>query len=294
VSTPKPNISNKFSDRVLALRKRLGFTQKRFADEIRMDRSYLSEIENGHVDPSDKIKERIEILEHQSARVSDDEPSYGSNPRFTLKKRREEKGISRADMAKRTGFKVQYIRDLEEGNVRGGNEKFLAKAAEILDLDLAALMSGSDHPPIIAPHQNTFGAKPDVVTTDNIKPKTIPLISMAQAGELVSYEDVYDYDGVIAYDGRDPRAFAVRIRGDSMAPQYSEGTIAICYPSQKPRNDNLVITKLKDGAVLFKRLQIAEGEMILHSMNPNYRPLRYTERDLVWIYPVGLTQKVEL
>lgn len=43
-----------------------------------------------------------------------------------------------------------------------------------------------------------------------------------------------------------------------------------------------------------QRLQILESEVIFHSINPNYQPMKYTERDLVWMYPVGLTQKVEL
>jgi hypothetical protein len=39
---------------------------------------------------------------------------------------------------------------------------------------------------------------------------------------------------------------------------------------------------------------VRAGEVVFHSMNPNYPPVRYPERDLVWLYPVGLTQKAEL
>lgn len=74
----------------------------------------------------------------------------------------------------------------------------------------------------------------------------------------------------------------------------AKAPIAVCYPSQPAKNDNLVIAKLRDGAVLFKRVQFADGEVLFHSINPTYKTMKYPERDLAWIYPVGLTQKTEL
>lgn len=219
--------------------------------------------------------------------------SFGSDPRRLIQKRREEMGITREELAQRTRFKADYIREIEEAGVRP-NEKFLAKAAKILDLPLEALMAGSDHPPVHGEQTQTFGSQPRVNLTDGITAKVIPLISMAQAGELVSYEDVYDYEGVVSYDGKDPKAFAVRIRGDSMSPDYKEGSIAILFPSRCAQNDNLIVTKLKDGSVLFKRLRIANGKFILISINPIYPPIEVDEEQVAWMYPVGKTQKDEL
>lgn len=290
--------------------------QTDFALQARVNRSYLSEIENDRVTPSAKIIERIEVLERlngvgKPTRVAEDRgpdviallpgaalsaqaKSFVSGPRALLRSRREELGISLPEMARRSRFKVPYIRDVEEGRANA-NEKFLRKAAKILSLNYDDLIGGSDHPHVEGEsHIQTFGSTPRVNLTDKLTAKTIPLISMAQAGDLIEFEDVYDYEGVIAYAGKDPRAIAVRIRGESMSPDYAEGTIAILYPSFKPKNDNLVVAKLRDGSVLFKRLQIGDGEVVFHSINPNYKPMRYAERDLVWIYPVGLTQKVEI
>jgi SOS-response transcriptional repressor LexA len=275
-------------------------TQQEFADSLRINRSYLSEIENG-LRPSDKLRERIEVIEYTSASDSDvsrlaEEPSYGSDPRAALKRAREAAGLTPEELAKIARVPAQYIRDVEAGNVRGSNEKQLRKLAAALKLSPDALMSGSDHPPILGDHVATFGKTPEVKLTDNLTAKTIPLISMAQAGMLTeaNFEDVYDYEGVIAYAGKDPRAFAVRIRGESMMPDYQPGTIAIVYPSHRAQNDNLVIAKLSDGSVLFKRVQFVDGEVIFHSINPNYPPMKYSDREIAWMYPVGLTQKVEL
>ncbi len=62
MSTKKVRAHNIFSARILALRRKLGFTQTELADELKINRSYLSQIENG-LEPSSRLKERVEILE---------------------------------------------------------------------------------------------------------------------------------------------------------------------------------------------------------------------------------------
>lgn len=279
-----------------------GLDDGAIADRILIKRETVRKYAKGYQPASERIMAMIEQLPQRIARergtgtmlAEDDVASYGSDPRSVLINARKAKGWSPKELSKHSKVPLGYIRQIEAGDVQGSSEKQLRKLAAALGLSPQALMSGSDHPPVVGEHRKTFGAKPDVEAPAGMKVKTIPLISMAQAGELVSYEDVYDYEGVVAFDAKDPRAFAVQIRGDSMAPQYGEGTIAVCYPSHRPRNDNLVIAKLRDGAVLFKRVQFAAGEVIFHSINTAYKPMKYDERDLVWIYPVGLTQKVEL
>lgn len=46
------DIRVQFGDRIRALRQERGWTQVEMADFLAMDRSYLSEIENGKKDPS--------------------------------------------------------------------------------------------------------------------------------------------------------------------------------------------------------------------------------------------------
>lgn len=126
-----------------------------------------------------------------------------------------------------------------------------------------------------------------------LKPRKIPLITIAQAGELTSWEDIDDFEGIDSF-ATDPRALAVRIRGDSMAPDYKEGTIAILYPSIPPRSDNLVVARLTDGSVLFKRLHIAGDKYHFLSINPAYAPIIVTKDQIERMFPVGKTERNEL
>jgi SOS-response transcriptional repressor LexA len=297
VSPPKFVTAKEF---ILDALEKTGFSVEEMAD--RLDYKSLKRAMSGEIPLPEAKRKHIQDLVRLARAyrpkdgliVAEETPEFGASPRSLIRTRREEMNLTVEDLAKLSKVPAGYIRQIEAGDVQGSSEKQLRKLAAALKLDPEVLMGGSDHPPVISENRKTFGQNPGVATPGGMNVKTIPLISMAQAGELVSYEDVYDYEGVVAFDAKDPRAFAVQIRGDSMSPIYSEGTIAVCYPSHKPRNDNLVIAKLRDGAVLFKRVQFAAGEVIFHSINPNYQPMKYDERDLVWLYPVGLTQKSEL
>lgn len=217
-----------------------------------------------------------------------EDTDFGSDPRSLLRRRREELGMSRQELAKRTRFKAVYIADVEEARVRP-QEKFLRKVAKILDLPLEDLMGGSDQPPLTG-EGITFGSTPRTKLTAGLDARTIPLISMAQAGEMRSYEDLYDYEGVIDYAAKGPKTFAVRIRGDSMTPPFPEGTVAIVEPEREIRTEKLVIVKLTNGSVLFKQLQIQGDSFRLISFNPLYAPIAVPQREVEWIYRVVRTQ----
>lgn len=233
---------------------------------------------------------------HTPLVVAEDAP-YSADPRSLLRHRREEMQLSPEDLAKLAKVPAAYIRQIESGEVQGSNEKSLRKLAGALKLPAEAFLSGSDHPPIIGNGggAKTFGAVPDVdvVAPGGIQAKNIPLISMAQAGDLHSYEDVYDYEGVIEYAKRGPKTFAVRIRGDSMEPRYPDGTIAIVEPDKPLQTERRVITKLRDGSVLFKQLQFQGDIWRLVSLNPLYAPIVIKQHDFEWMYRVVRTQREE-
>ena len=279
---------------------RTGLSSDEIAAKILLKPETMRKYAKGYQPASERIMQMVEQLRTGRESIADPDaavrvfeiPHHGTaTPRDLLKKRREELGISLEEMAQRTRFKVVYIRDVEDANVRP-NEKFLRKAAKILDLDAEVLMAGSDHPQLTGDGR-TFGAEAGVATTDNINAKNIPLISMAQAGELHSYEDVYDYEGVIEYAKKGPKTFAVRIRGDSMEPRYPDGTIAIVEPDKKLQTERRVITKLREGSVLFKQLQFQGDVFRLVSLNPLYAPIAVKQEDIEWMYRVVRTQREE-
>ena len=119
--------------------------------------------------------------------------------------------------------------------------------------------------------------------------REVPIVSWAQAGDLVAYTDLdASWHEFTATTCRDENCFAVTIAGDSMEPKYSAGDIAILMPNVEPRNGCLVVSKLKNEGVFFKLFhQSSDGKMFrLSSYNSVYPVMECQKEDFLWIYPV--------
>jgi phage repressor protein C with HTH and peptisase S24 domain len=124
------------------------------------------------------------------------------------------------------------------------------------------------------------------------KVKMVPLISWAQCGAHGAPDDsAYGQDGFMVFDPADPKAFAIALEGDSMAPKYEAGDIAVLYPSFPPRNGDVVVARLRNEDVMCKLFQSAGDEVILSSYNQVYQPLRLPRSELLFCYPVAKVMK---
>lgn len=102
--------------------------------------------------------------------------------------------------------------------------------------------------------------------------KQVPLISWVQAG---SWHEPFDPYPVgqgsewVSADTADPNAFALRVVGDSMEPEFSEGNIIIVSPAIEPASGDYAIVKV-NGEVTFKRIQIYLSRVVLQPLNTRY------------------------
>ena len=283
-------------ERCRILRERLGITQAELARRMGFVRNYISLVENGR-QPSHRFISALELLEQapmqhfeHTARVR--EEAFEGTPRGLIKARRKELGLSLEELSRLTGCEKSTLRNVEEGHSRA-SEELLRLLAEHLDLPLEELMGGSDYPHLKGAG-HTYGAKPNIVTEPGIKARTIPLLSWAQAGTAEAWEDVYEHEGFVAFNVKDAKAVAIQIRGDSMEPQYREGTIAIVYPSWEAKSGDLVIARLNDGTVMFKRLHVDGDHYTFISLNPIYPPLTVERSKVEKLLPVGGTFQNQL
>ncbi len=106
----------------------------------------------------------------------------------------------------------------------------------------------------------------------------VPVISWVQAGALRSAEDLYPYAGaaedyiMVAVRGR--HSFALRVRGDSMLPDFREGDMIVVDPELAPRSGDFVVAVADDaGEATFKRyLKKKDGEVLM-PLNADYSPI---------------------
>jgi len=295
--TRKLNIVIKIGQRVRALRAKLDITQAELAKRMGFVRNYISLVENGRSDPSHRFVEALALLEQapvqhfeQNAMVR--EEPFSASPRGRLKQRRKELGLSLEALAKLTGQPRSTLRNVEEGHARAP-ESLLRSLAVHLDLPLDELMGGSDYPHLSGAGR-TYGARANIATGPGVVAKVIPLLSWAQAGTTQAWDDVYEHEGFTGFNVKDPKAVAIQIRGDSMEPQYREGTIAIVYPSFEAKSGDLVIARLNDGTVMFKRLHVDGDLFTFISLNPIYPPLTVERSKVEKLLPVGGTFQNQL
>jgi phage repressor protein C with HTH and peptisase S24 domain len=107
----------------------------------------------------------------------------------------------------------------------------------------------------------------------------IPVINRLSAGYPTWHGDM-DYppgiadDYVRCPDCRDPNAFAARISGDSMEPNYLEGDIVVFSPAaQVNAGDDCFVRRAVTGETNFKRVFFEEdGRIRLQPRNEKYAP----------------------
>lgn len=93
------------------------------------------------------------------------------------------------------------------------------------------------------------------------------------------------------YDVRDPRAYAVRVRGDSMVPRYRPGEVLVVSPNTAVEDGDEVYVALLSGERLLKVARRSPGGWILESENRAY-PARFVKKGeigtmhpILWIRP---------
>jgi SOS-response transcriptional repressor LexA len=106
------------------------------------------------------------------------------------------------------------------------------------------------------------------------KLRPIPVISWVMAGKWNEVCDSFqpgDADEWIESDVRGRHVFALRVKGDSMEPEFKEGEIVIVNPHLETKPGGYVIVKNDDsGEATFKQLKKYGETTVLHPLNPKY------------------------
>lgn len=196
-----------------------------------------------------------------------------------IREKRKELKLSVEEFAKMCGVSRRTVQLWEMEDHEGGtapNRRKQASVAHVLGLSVAQLL---------AVNENTE-VGPEIRGS-------VPLISAVQAGEYKMHVDNY-HPG----DGGEERiettvpvkrhTFALRVSGDSMEPEFTEGAVLIVEPELEAQQGNFVIAKNPDGETTFKQLIRDGGEWYLKPLNERY-PLKPLGKSTI----VGVVRAVE-
>lgn len=153
------------------------------------------------------------------------------------KKRRTELNLTQVEVAKRAGISQQSIEAIENGKTL--KPRNLLALAAALKCDPKWLLLG--------------GA---VVTYYNYGARRVPILSYVQAGAFTNAEPILDageFEYVLTTAELSEHSFALRIRGDSMEPEFREGDIVIIDTDVYPTPGEFVAASNGSHEATFKK-----------------------------------------
>jgi phage repressor protein C with HTH and peptisase S24 domain len=106
------------------------------------------------------------------------------------------------------------------------------------------------------------------------KSRRVPITGSVKGGDDGYLVQDNGTDGWVDYWTGDPRAYALRVRGDSMHPRYRSGEFVVVTPSIEAQPGRDVVVLLKNGKCLLKELGWRrDDEVQLRSINNGYTPM---------------------
>ncbi len=179
-----------------------------------------------------------------------------------LRERRLKKNLSYRELATYVGLSHTTIKNIEEGKTKPTLD-MLYRLCRGLLIDLEDLLRESGYLSNIIP-----------VKREGRAVRKVPVISWVMAGKWREVCDSFqpgDADEWIETDVKGQNVFALKVRGDSMEPEFHDGEIIIVNPHVEAQPGDFVVVKNEDnGEATFKQLKKYGDTWVLHPLNPKY------------------------
>ncbi|MGH7244797.1 MAG: helix-turn-helix domain-containing protein [Phycisphaerales bacterium] len=254
-----------WGSRLRKLRLARNLTLEELADAAGCTKGYLSVIENALREvPSDSmiraLEKALQVPEGELSRAADWERTPAHFRREVMQLAAREAAQREREKKLATLLAASGID--ENGKLRGALDEAYRSG------ELQRLM-GTREDMTRAPSANASGANTSGTTTpvpiSRFLAREVPLINSVQAGYPVEFTDL-SFPARIADeyvrcpDIDDADAFAARVVGESMMPEYREGDVVVFSPAREVRGGMDCFVRLEpDGESTFKRVFFESG-----------------------------------
>ncbi len=114
----------------------------------------------------------------------------------------------------------------------------------------------------------------------------LPLVSSVPAGKVATmFHPDFAENFVTTDDVKDPGAFALRVKGASMAPRIEDGDIVIVSPQQEAHNGDICVVRV-DGEDTLKKVKFEGNYLHLIPLNPEFEPVTVKRKDVNFVWKV--------
>ena len=251
-----------------------------------------------------------------------------------VRTRRDEFGVTQELVAAQVGISKPYLSNIETGKAKNppsdGVLRLLERALSFKPGELTNIAHLARTPPDIRERYELLEAEvqrlrlvardrrtaeevdgearaPDGIASDHEGPsplsagRVVPIINRVTAGCYPHHFTDLDYPPGVADeyircpDVHDPQAFAARVVGDSMEPDYHEGDIVVFCPNAEARSgDDCFVRFGRDEGTTFKRIyQDDEKTIRLQPLNRAYPAQSYAREEITGLWPAMFrTQRI--
>ncbi|MEM7827718.1 MAG: XRE family transcriptional regulator [Candidatus Aenigmatarchaeota archaeon] len=177
-----------------------------------------------------------------------------------IREKRTKLGLTAKEVARKVGISHIYLFGIEKDR-HHPTFKVIMDILKALNADFQDFLEQTGYLPV------------NVEPVELGKGRAVPVVSWVTAGRWHEVVDPYEpgvaEDWVITEEkGRN--VFALRVKGDSMEPEFKEGEIIIVNPHLQVEPGDYVIFKNDDDEVTFKQLKRYNDIYVLHPLNPSY------------------------
>lgn len=195
------------------------------------------------------------------------------------------RNIKATELSEKTGIAKSSLSEYINGKYEAKQDGvyLLAKA---LDVNEAWLM-GLDVP-------MERNIKTDILGNPVV---SLPLLGTVKAGyNYLAQENwigTVDVEKNLVGDGKD--YFALKVKGDSMAPVFVEGDIVIIKKQNDCENNEYAVVIINGDEGTLKKIKKTDNGIILQPLNPAYGPVMYTKEEMetIPIIIVGVVKQLK-
>lgn len=123
----------------------------------------------------------------------------------------------------------------------------------------------------------------------------IPVLGTVRAGyPTEAVENILDYEEITEEMAMTGEFFALKVKGDSMEPKFSEGDVVIVRKQSDVDNGDIAIMLVNGDEATIKKIQKFKGGINLIPSNSSYEVITYSNKEIIEKPVVCLGKVVEL